>query len=103
MQVVIYNLNQYQLYHWSTASSREINLELGLRLVKDHAVDTGSDALQRNLDIIAVLQPQSRLATHAHALGSVKQSVYQIQIICLLIRVTHVPVKMRSPGKSVVP
>lgn len=47
-------------------------LKLGARLVKDHPVDTGPDALQRNLDFITILQPHLRLAAHAHALGSIK-------------------------------
>jgi len=42
--------------------------QLGARLVVDNAIDAGSNAFQRDLDPVTVLEPQSGLSAHADTL-----------------------------------
>lgn len=69
-------------------------------------IRAGPNALQFNLDNIAILQPHLRVPAHPHALRSA--AITQISnrkptSEARKGKSTHVPVKMTSPGISVVP
>jgi hypothetical protein len=53
----------------------KVDLELGSRLIKNHLVGAGTHALQRNLHMITILQPEVRLAAHTNTLWTSMTSV----------------------------
>lgn len=58
-----------------------LNLELRSRLLKDNFVDTRAHSLERNLDLVSVLEPKLRRSAHAHSLGSNFMSALNILIL----------------------
>lgn len=75
-------------------------LQLGLVLSKLDLVDARSNAFHTNLDDIAVFQPNWRLFAHRNTLWTVSG---QLIIFSGNTITTYVPVKIKSPGRRVVP